>query len=139
VTAPEPNKRRIHFPGLPVYVVGSGMALLADTAVLLLGMRLGLTLFWAATAGFLLGTVISYRVSAQRVFALPSASVAGLDFLMFAVAGLFGLALTQVVLHAVVAAGWPVLAAKLMAAVISFTCTYLLRRYSLATNRVAAT
>lgn len=115
------------------------MALVVDTAVLLLGMRCGLTLFWAATAGFLLGTVVSYHVSAQRVFALPSTRIAGLDFLMFALAGLLGLALTQVVLHGVVTAGGPVLVAKLLAAIISFVGTYLLRRYSLAIHRVATT
>jgi putative flippase GtrA len=119
-----------------VYFLGSCLALVLDTVLLFLGRHLGMSLFWAVTLGFLSGSLVSYAVSSRLAYALRTARGEGASFLAFTIIGLFGLALTQLSLHGLTAAGWPLLAAKALTAGASFTCTFLLRKHMLFNTKV---
>lgn len=124
--------------GLPVYFAGSCLALLADATLLLAGTHLGMSLFWAATTGFLTGSLVSYAVSTRLAYSLRSSRSEGSSFLAYTVIGLFGLALTQVSLHWLTAAALPLLLAKGATAVLSFVSTFLLRKQMLFMDKVGA-
>ena len=114
------------------YVVVSGAALAVDTAVMLLAANF-IHYLWAATLGFVLGAVTSYLLSVRwafrhrRLAAFPKT-----EFAVFAVVGVAGLGLNNLVIFAAVEyAGLGLLAAKAVAAVITFTFNFGLRKWGL--------
>jgi putative flippase GtrA len=126
---------RRHFQGLPVYFLGSGLALALDTAVLVLGLRQGLSLSWATTAGFLAGMGVSYAVSVRYAFTVRTLRSGGLEFASFVLIGLLGLGLTQLLLWTFVGrVGWQVLPAKAVTASLVFSFNYSLRKWLLFTR-----
>jgi putative flippase GtrA len=121
--------------GLPIYFLGSGLALALDMAVLMLALRQGLLLQWATTIGFLSGMGVSYAISVRYAFKVRTLRSGRLEFASFVLIGLAGLALTQLLLWALAARlGWPVLAAKAVAACIAFNFNYSLRKWLLFTR-----
>jgi putative flippase GtrA len=126
---------RRHLQGLPIYFLGSGLALALDTAVLMLALRQGLSLPWATTVGFLSGMGVSYAISVRYAFHVRTVRNSGVEFASFVLIGLIGLALTQALLWAFVGRlGLPVLAAKAMTACFVFSFNYSLRKWLLFTR-----
>lgn len=126
---------RRHLQGLPVYFLGSGLALALDTAVLMLALRQGLSLPWATTIGFLSGMGVSYAISVRYAFNVRTLRNPGMEFASFVLIGLVGLVLTQALLWGFVGQlGWPVLAAKAVTACLVFSFNYSLRKWLLFTR-----
>lgn len=135
-----PPALRRHLEGLPVYFVGSCMALALDTSVLLLALRAGLTLSSAAALGFLSGMGVSYGVSVRYAFGERKLRDRRLEFGSFTLIGLLGLGLTQLLLALLATRlQLPVLIAKAATAVLVFCFTYSLRKHLLFTRLVGAT
>lgn len=114
------------------YGVVSGVALAVDTAALLLAAHL-VHYLWAATFGFLLGAVTSYLLSVRWAFRHRRlAASPGIEFAAFAAVGAAGLGLNNLVIYAAVdRGGLGLLAAKAVAAVITFTFNFGLRKWGL--------
>jgi len=113
------------------YFIASLLALALDTAVFSASLRLlQIGLVGSATLGFVAGAVLAYVSSITWVFKermlerRPT-----LEFVLFVGIGVFGLGITQAVLWLGVAwlQLWPEVV-KLVAAVVTFICNYLLRR-----------
>lgn len=114
------------------YLVVSGMALAVDMTCLLVAANF-VHYIWAATLGFLLGAVTSYVLSVRwafrhrRLAAFPKT-----EFAAFAGVGVAGLGLNNLVIYAAVEhAGLSLLAAKAVAAVITFSFNFGLRKWGL--------
>lgn len=133
-----PPALRRHFEGLPVYFVGSCLALALDTTVLLLSLRAGVSLPLAAGLGFLSGMAISYWVSVRYAFARRSLADRRVEFASFVAIGLLGLVLTQLLLALLALLATrlqlPVLAAKAVTACVVFAFGYSLRKALLFTR-----
>ncbi|MBY0366714.1 MAG: GtrA family protein [Roseateles sp.] len=135
-----PPALRRHVEGLPVYFIGSCLALALDTAVLLLALRCGMSLVAAASTGFLSGMSISYFVSVRYAFARRSLRDRRIEFLSFVLIGLLGLGLTQLLLALLTSQlHLPVLAAKAVTAALVFFFNYSLRKHLLFTRSAAVT
>lgn len=114
------------------YTAVSGAALAVDTASMLLAANF-MHYLWAATFGFMLGAAISYLLSVRwafrhrRLAAFPKT-----EFAAFAAVGVAGLGLNNLVIYAAVEyAGLGLLAAKTVAAAITFSFNYGLRKWGL--------
>ena len=114
------------------YFVVSGVALAADTGVMLLAANF-IHYLWAATLGFVLGAVTSYLLSVgwafrhRRLAAFPKT-----EFAVFAGVGVAGLGLNNLVIFAAVEyAGLGLLAAKALAAGITFSFNFVVRKWGL--------
>lgn len=114
------------------YGIVSGVALAVDTAGMLVAANY-VHYLWAATLGFLLGAVTSYVLSVRwafrhrRLAAFPKT-----EFAAFAGVGVAGLGLNNLVIYAAVEhAGLSLLAAKAVAAVITFSFNFGLRKWGL--------
>lgn len=130
---------RRHIQGLPVYFIGSCLALALDTAVLLLSLSFGLSLAASATTGFLSGMSISYFVSVRYAFARRSVNDRRLEFISFVLIGLLGLGVTQLLLaFLTMQVHLPVLAAKAVTAGLVFFFNYSLRKHLLFTHAAPA-
>lgn len=130
-----PSALRRHAEGLPIYFLGSCLALMLDTAVLLLSVRLGVSLPAAASLGFVSGMSISYFVSVRYAFAQRSLADRRIEFASFVAIGLLGLALTQLLLALFTQQlHLPVLAAKAATACLVFGFNYSLRKLLLFTR-----
>lgn len=127
----------LHLQGFSAYFLGSCIALAADTALLMAGVHYGASLFWAATAGFLVGSLLSYAVSSRVAFSLKHDRPDSTSFIAFTCLGLLGLGFTQLVLHTLTALACPLLPAKAVAAAGSFFATFLLRKRLLFTHKIA--
>jgi len=120
------------------YFIASLLALALDTAVFSASLRLlQIGLVWSATLGFVAGAVLAYVSSITWVFKermLKRQPI--LEFVLFLGVGVFGLGITQAVLWLGVRwlHLWPE-AVKLVAAVVTFICNYLLRRSLLFVKR----
>jgi len=121
------------------YFIASLLALALDTTVFSASLRLlELGLVWSATLGFVTGAVLAYVSSITWVFKERMLEHRpALEFTLFVGIGVFGLGITQVVLWLGVAwlQLWPEMV-KLVAAVVTFICNYLLRRSLLFVKRV---
>lgn len=114
------------------YLAVSGLALAVDTASLLLAANF-VHYLWAATLGFLLGAATSYLLSVRWVFrhrrlaAFPKA-----EFAAFAAVGVAGLGLNNMAIYvAIEHAGLGLLAAKAVAAGMTFSFNFVLRKWGL--------
>lgn len=114
------------------YLAVSGVALAVDSASLLLAANV-VHYLWAATLGFLLGAVTSYLLSVRWVFRHRRlAEFPITEFAAFAAVGVIGLGLNNMAIYfAVEHIGLGLLAAKAVAAMLSFSFNYGLRRWGL--------
>lgn len=114
------------------YLAASGVALAVDTAGLLLAANF-VHYLWAATLGFVLGAVTSYLLSVRwafrhrRLAAFPKT-----EFAAFAAVGVAGLGLNNLAIYvAVEHAGLGLLTAKAVAAMLTFSFNFGLRKWGL--------
>lgn len=114
------------------YFAVSGVALAVDTAGLLLAAKL-VHYLWAATFGFVLGAATSYLLSVRWVFRHRRlAAFPKTEFAAFAGVGVAGLGLNNLAIYAAVEyAGLGLLAAKAVAAVLTFSFNFGLRKWGL--------
>jgi len=114
------------------YFAVSLVALLVDTGSLLLLAQFTHYL-WAATLGFLLGAATSYLLSVRWVFRHRRlAAFPKTEFAAFAAVGAAGLGLNNLAIYvAVEHAGLPLLAAKAVAAMLTFSFNFGLRKWGL--------
>ncbi len=114
------------------YAAVSGLALAVDATSLLLAANF-VHYLWAATFGFVLGATTSYLLSVRwafrhrRLAAFPKT-----EFAAFAAVGVVGLGLNNLAIYvAVDRAGLGLLAAKAVAAVLTFSFNFGLRKWGL--------
>lgn len=121
-----------HAAELLRYVAVSGVALAIDTTGLLLAAKF-VHYLWAATFGFLLGAVTSYLLSVRWVFRHRRlAEFPKTEFAAFAAVGAVGLGLNNLAIYAAVEqAGLSLLAAKAVAALLTFSSNFGLRKWGL--------
>lgn len=81
-----------------LYLIVSGAALGVDTAVFNLSLRAGLALAWAAALGFSLGLALVYVASSLHIFKAHRLADRRIEFVLFALIGMAGLALTELLL-----------------------------------------
>ncbi len=114
------------------YFAVSGVALAVDTGTLLLAANF-VHYLWAATLGFLLGAVTSYLLSVRWVFRHRRlAAFPRTEFAAFAAVGVAGLGLNNLAIYvAVEHAGLGLLAAKAVAAMLTFSFNFGLRKWGL--------
>ncbi len=123
------------------YGVISAMCLAVDTSATLLLIGWATAPWAAASAGYLLGLVLHWGLSRRFVFcseAAPAGGARSRQAVVFFAAGLIGLAITAGVVHLGVIAGLSAAVAKAVAAVISFTATWALRRFVAFPPRIIA-
>jgi len=120
------------------YFIASLLALALDTAVFSASLRLlQIGLVWSATLGFIAGAVLAYVSSITWVFKERMLErQPALEFVLFLGVGVLGLGITQAVLWLGVVwlHLWPEVV-KLVAAVVTFICNYVLRRSLLFVKR----
>ena len=114
------------------YFAVSLVALLVDMGSLLL-LALYMHYLWAVTVGFLLGAATSYLLSVRWVFRHRRlAAFPKTEFAAFAAVGVVGLGLNNMAIYvAVEYAGSPLLAAKAVAAMLTFSFNFGLRKWGL--------
>ena len=114
------------------YLAVSGVALAVDTAGLLLAANF-VHYLWAATFGFLLGATTSYLLSVRWVFRHRRlAAFPRTEFAAFAGVGVVGLGVNNLAIYAAVEhAGLGLLAAKAVAALLTFSFNFVLRKWGL--------
>ena len=114
------------------YFAVSGLALAVDTAGLLLAANF-VHYLWAATIGFVLGATTSYLLSVHWVFSHRRlAAFPKTEFAAFAAVGVVGLGLNNMAIYvAVERAGLGLLAAKAVAAGLTFSFNFGLRKWGL--------
>ena len=114
------------------YLAVSAVALAVDTTALLLAANF-VHYLWEATLGFLLGAVTSYLFSVRWVF--RHRRLAGFpktEFAAFAAVGVAGLGLNNLAIYAAVEhAGLGLLMAKAVAAMLTFSFNFGLRKWGL--------
>jgi putative flippase GtrA len=129
------NALKTHLQGLPVYLLGSCLALALDTTILALLAYLGAGLGWAASIGFVSGMGISYAVSVRFAFAHRAVANRRVEFASFVLIGLAGLALTHMMLWCfMVRFELALLPAKAATAAFVFSFNYSLRKWLLFTR-----
>ncbi|TRZ92331.1 MAG: GtrA family protein [Rhodocyclaceae bacterium] len=114
------------------YLAVSAAALAVDTACLLVVAQF-VHYLWAATLGFMLGAVTSYLLSVRWAFRHRRlAEFPRTEFAAFAAIGVIGLGLNNLVIYALVEhVGVSLLAAKAVAAGVTFSFNFGLRKWSL--------
>ena len=114
------------------YLAVSGAALAVDTAGLLVAANF-VHYLWAATFGFVLGAMTAYLLSVRWVFRHRRlAAFPKIEFAAFAAVGVVGLGLNNMAIYvAVERAGLGLLAAKAVAAGLTFSFNFGLRKWGL--------
>lgn len=114
------------------YGVVSGVALAVDMAGLLLAANF-VHYLWAATFGFVLGAATSYLLSVRWAFRHRRlAAFPRTEFAAYAAVGVAGLGLNNLVIYfAVESLGFGLLAAKALAAGVTFSFNFGLRKWGL--------
>lgn len=115
------------------YLLASVLALGSDAGLFLLLLDAGLSPMTASATGYCAGILVHWMVSSRLVFA-DSAAARGTgerhrQKLLFVASALVGLAVTTAIVGAGSAMGLDPRLAKLLAIVVSFQTTYLLRRH----------
>jgi len=115
------------------YLVTGGSAFLVDVA-LMCGATdiLGLHYLWGAAAGFIAGLIVNYGLSVSWVFKERVCKKQELEFLAFAVIGVLGLGLNEVLIWSFteMAGCYPVVS-KIITAMIVFFWNYYARKLML--------
>ena len=112
------------------YLAASALALGVDMGSFLLLLRLNMPAAPAAAAGYSLGIVVHWLLSSRAVFSqgvAASGPQRTWQKAMFVGSALFGLAITTVVVGTASTLGTDPRIAKLVAVVVSFAATWLLR------------
>lgn len=111
------------------YFAVSLAALAIDVAVLLAAARV-MHYLLAASLGFVVGSVTSYLLATRWAFRRRRLTGrAQAEFALYALVGVFGLAVNDIVIFlAVGSAGLPLLAGKVVAAGVTFLFNYALRK-----------
>jgi putative flippase GtrA len=119
------------------YLLASAVAFAVDFGVYVGLIRLaGVDYLVAAPVGFALGLCVVYALSVRWVFRHRSVANARLEFGVFAIIGVAGLALNQLVVYAGVEwAALPYEAAKLVSAAIGVGFNFLCRKVLLFSRR----
>lgn len=114
------------------YLAVSAVALAVDSAALLLAANF-VHYLWAATLGFLLGALTSYLLSVRWVFRHRRlAAFPRTEFAAFVAVGVAGLGLNNLAIYvAIEHAGLGLLAAKAVAAILTFSFNFGLRKWGL--------
>lgn len=127
-------ERGLHVTAIELlrYLAVSGVALAVDTAGLLLAANF-VHYLWAATFGFVLGATTSYLLSVRWVFRHRRlAAFPRTEFAAFAGVGVAGLGLNNLAIYAAVEhAGLGLLMAKAVAAMLTFSFNFGLRKWGL--------
>ncbi|WP_137751473.1 GtrA family protein [Sphingopyxis sp. L1A2A] len=115
------------------YLLASGLALGSDAGLFLLLLDSGLSPMAASAVGYCAGILVHWLVSSRLVFA-DGAAARGTgerhrQKLLFVGSALIGLAVTTAIVGTGSALGLDPRLAKLVAIVVSFQTTYLLRRH----------
>ena len=112
------------------YGLASGVALAVDWGLMIaLTERFGVHYLAAAAAGFAAGATVAYTLSVAFVFSERRVADARLEFTLFVLIGLVGLAANEALMHAAVAwAGLHYALAKAPVAVAVFSLNFALRR-----------
>lgn len=115
------------------YLAASGLSLCVDAGLFLLLLRSGLAPVGASALGYGMGILVHWLVSSRLVFADGTAARGTSDRhrqkLFFVGSALVGLAVTTAIVGTGSLIGLDPRIAKLIAIVISFQTTYLLRRH----------
>ncbi len=113
------------------YGIGSVVALSADMGLFLALMALGLPSVGASALGYSLGILVHWLISSRLVFAhgaAPAGPARTRQKALFVASALAGLAITTAIMGLAHYAGLMPVAAKLIAIVVSFQATYLMRK-----------
>lgn len=115
------------------YLLASGLALGSDAGLFLLLLDSGLSPMAASAIGYCAGILVHWLVSSRLVFA-DGAAARGTgerqrQKLLFVGSALIGLAVTTAIVGTATAFGLDPRLAKLLAIIVSFQTTYLLRRH----------
>ncbi len=115
------------------YLAASGLALCTDAGLFLLLLGAGLAPVGASALGYCMGILVHWLVSSRLVFA-DGAAVRGSgerqrQKAMFVGSALVGLALTSAIVGGGGLMGFDPRVSKLVAIIVSFQATYLLRRH----------
>lgn len=114
------------------YIVASAGALSVDMGLFLMALQLGVAAGSAAIAGYCAGILAHWLLSSRKVFA-DMARTHGVarrrQKALFVGSALIGLAITYAIVHGGAVAGIDPRIAKLVAIVISFQTTWLMRRF----------
>ena len=112
------------------YTIAGCAALGVDLLVLLTGTELlGLHYLVSAAAGFAAGVTASYAASIYWVFEKRNVANRGLEFQMFVLVGIVGLALTQGLMWSLTElAGWHYTHSKLFAAAVVYLWNFSARK-----------
>lgn len=120
------------------YALASAAALALDASLLWVGVtRFGLPPWFAGAITYAAGLVVIYLLSVRWVFARRVVPDARSEFVIFAVLGLFGMALNSGTLYAATAAGLALPIAKGISAAIGFAANFVSRRAILFSARAA--
>lgn len=114
------------------YILASVLALGVDLGLFLSALALGIHAVAASALGYCAGIVVHWLISSHVVFAgrvAPAGSARLRQQSLFLVSALAGLAITVGIVGSGAAAGVDARLAKLIAIVVSFQATYLLRRW----------
>ncbi len=119
------------------YAVVSGIAYVVDTGLLLILARYaGWYYLLAASVSFVAGATVAYVLSVRFVFSAHRLRDRRVEFTSFVLLGLFGIAITLLVLYLTVERlGMILLYAKAVAACCSFAANFALRRQLLFRTR----
>ena len=115
------------------YLLASIIALLTDTGLFFVLFHLGVAAVAASAIGYVTGIAVHWLISSRTVFA-ESAAARGTgqrntQKALFVGSALVGLAITIGIVGAADLAGFDPRLAKLVAIVVSFQATYMLRRH----------
>lgn len=140
ITTKLPSRKQGHnLLEFGLYFLASGIALLVDTCVFSLSLRLfGIPVFWAGALGFVTGSVVIYILSVHYVFKQRTlVTKKNHEFALFLGIGLMGLVITQIILWLGISRfGLMPEAVKLCAACATFISNFLLRKILLFSSNV---
>jgi putative flippase GtrA len=115
------------------YLLASVVALLTDTGLFMLLFHVGVAAVSASAIGYVTGIIIHWLISSRTVFAEAAAARGtgerNAQKALFVGSALIGLAITMGIVGAADLAGFDPRLAKLVAIVLSFQATYMLRRH----------
>lgn len=125
-------KRLARLPEFGRYFMISVVALAVDVGALMLVAQV-LHYLWAATVGFIAGSLVSYGLAVRWVFPVRRLSAyPRAEFLAYALVGVIGLGVNNAIIAlAVEGMDLPLLAGKMAAAAATFMSNYGVRKWML--------
>jgi putative flippase GtrA len=115
------------------YLAASAIALVADTALFMILLHEGVQPIAASVIGYVIGIAVHWLITSRAVFSGTTAARGTMarqkQKALFAISALAGLALTTVIVGGGSHLGLDPRLAKLVAIIVSFQTTYMLRRH----------